>query len=249
MGNMSPDCISKLDDLICKDSKEVGNQALRGLYGQQSCCNDLQSLFKAVLIKGIQVKYNDPDASSPPIVLRAINKKQAECYCNWIDRQFPNDGTGGGGGGNQFVTYTMPIPGNVDLNLPNTFEAIPGAINILTSNGDWYDEGFGANAIGYGGSLPRNFSVSISVSVSSATPVSVDYSWQKSESGVMIYETIPQASATTPGGTSPHALVTYTAQWNPTQANDLFAVQIRQNATPLIPMILRVFSVIITEIP
>jgi hypothetical protein len=91
MGNMNQECISKLDELVCKESKEVGNQAVRGLYGQQSCCNDLQTLFKAVLLKGIQVKYNEFNAATPPVTLTLINKKQAECYCNWINRQFPND--------------------------------------------------------------------------------------------------------------------------------------------------------------
>lgn len=91
MGNMSPDCIERLKELICKDSKEVGNQAIRGLYGQQSCCNDLQSLFKAVLLRGIQLKYNESSAGLPPVTLTLINKKQAECYCKWVDRQFPNE--------------------------------------------------------------------------------------------------------------------------------------------------------------
>lgn len=248
MGNVTEACEEKLDTLICNQSNELGNQAIRGLYGKETCCNDLQTVFKTTLLRSIVTKYNGGDASQPPQVFALINEKQAECYCKWIDRQFPNE-VSGGGGGSQSVTYTMPIPGAVDLNLPNAFEAIPGAITIITSNGDWYDEGFGANAIGYGGSVPRSFSVSISVAVSSTTPVSVDYSWQKSESGVMIYESTPQASAITPGGATPHTLVTYTAQWDPTQSNDLFAVQIRQNATPLIPMVLRAFNVIITEIP
>jgi hypothetical protein len=247
MGNMSPDCISRLDDLICKDSKEVGNQALRGLYGQQSCCNDLQSLFKAVLIKGIQVKYNNPDASSPPIVLRAINKKQAECYCKWVDRQFPNDVTGGGGGGLWGVIYNMPTPDDIFINTPYLFAAITGDIDILSSVGTWTDAGFGANAIGYGGSTTRNFDINVSVAVSSQNPVSVDYSWQKSVGGVMIYESTPQGSATTPGGNIPHVVVNFAATWSPTQSGDLFAVQIRQNDNPSETLTLTTFDVVITE--
>jgi hypothetical protein len=37
------------------------------------------------------VKYNESGAGTPPVTLTFINKKQAECYCKWIDRQFPNE--------------------------------------------------------------------------------------------------------------------------------------------------------------
>lgn len=246
---MSPDCISKLDDLICKDSKEVGNQALRGLYGQQSCCNDLQSLFKAVLIKGIQVKYNDPDASSPPIVLRAINKKQAECYCNWIDRQFPNDGTGGGGGGGTvIVEYDMEVP-KTPITTPfvGTFTAIDGTINIILSVGSWSAGTSGTNEIIYMGTTARSLSVTINVAVSTVSVMQpIFYSYLKFENGVQVNGS-SQGSALTPGNGSPHATVTFTVPWNPSIPGDSFYVTITQGQSPQQTLTLTTFDVVITE--
>jgi hypothetical protein len=250
MGNMSPDCISRLDDLICKDSKEVGNQALRGLYGQQSCCNDLQSLFKAVLIKGIQVKYNNPDASSPPIVLRAINKKQAECYCNWIDRQFPNDVTGGGGGGGLWgVEYTAPLDSITDLTTSYTWQPITGRVDIESSTGSWENDPIrGENIIYYRGNTTRTFDVVVTIAMSTQTPRSIEYSYEKQEGGPPgSFEFTPQATGNTAGGGVPHAPVSFTFTWSPQASGDFVSITARDLVGPVVPLTLTTFDVVITE--
>jgi hypothetical protein len=91
MGNVTETCEARLDTLICSQSNELGNQAIRGIYGKESCCNDLQTVFKTTLLKSVVDKYNDVNAGTPPQVFVLINEKQAECYCKWIDRQFPNE--------------------------------------------------------------------------------------------------------------------------------------------------------------
>jgi hypothetical protein len=91
MGNVDSECIDKLNTLVDSQSGEVLNQAKRGLYNYQSCCNHLQNVFKSVLLSYIVDRYNNPDASIPPKVLTTINEKQAECYCNWIQRHTPNE--------------------------------------------------------------------------------------------------------------------------------------------------------------
>jgi hypothetical protein len=46
-------------------------------------------VFKVTLLKAIVNRYNDADADGQ--VLETINEKQAECYCNWIQRHTPNE--------------------------------------------------------------------------------------------------------------------------------------------------------------
>ena len=242
MGNVSESCQEKIDLLIESSVSELENQALRGLYNYEHCCNKLQQVFKTTLLALVVDRYNDEDSDGQ--VLEVINAKQAECYCTWVSRNIPDET---GGGVRWRVTYDMPTPNDIFINTPYLFAAITGNIDIQSSVGVWTDAGFGANAIGYGGNTTKNFNISVSVAVSSSTPVSVDYSWQKSVGNIMIYETTPQGSATTPGGNVPHATVVFAATWSPTQAGDLFAVQIRQNDNPGEILTLTTFNVVITE--
>lgn len=242
MGNVSVNCEARINSVVNSQGSELENQALRAIYGQESCCNKLQQVFKVTLLKGIIDSFNNQDASGQ--VLKTINSKQAECYCAWVSRNIPDET---GGGVRWRVTYDMPTPNDIFINTPYLFAAITGNIDIQSSVGIWTDAGFGANAIGYGGNTTKNFNIIVSVAVSSSTPVSVDYSWQKSVGNIMIYETTPQGSATTPGGNVPHATVVFAATWSPTQAGDLFAVQIRQNDNPGEILTLTTFNVVITE--
>ena len=89
MGNVSVDCQARIDLVINSGGQELENQAIRGLYGYESCCNHLQELFKVTLLKAIVTRYNDRDFDGQ--VLEVINEKQAECYCNWIQRHTPNE--------------------------------------------------------------------------------------------------------------------------------------------------------------
>lgn len=91
MGNVSVTCEARINSVVNSHGQELQNQAIRGLYGYESCCNHLQEVFKVTLLKAIVNRYNNPDASIPPKVLTTINEKQAECYCNWIQRHTPNE--------------------------------------------------------------------------------------------------------------------------------------------------------------
>lgn len=89
MGNVSVNCEAKINSVVNSGGQELENQAIRGLYGYESCCNHLQELFKVTLLKAIVTRYNDRGADGQ--VLEVINEKQAECYCNWIQRHTPNE--------------------------------------------------------------------------------------------------------------------------------------------------------------
>jgi len=240
------DCQSQLNTTIENLAPNIFKQAKLGLYGYRVCCDELQQNIKASLISNIISLYNVPNNTSN---VEQITYKQGNCICTWVSRALSESSSGGGGGDNTpwSVTYNMPTPDAIFINTPGIFAAITGDIDIQSSVGTWTDVGFGANAIGYGGNTTRNFDINVSVAVSSATPVSVDYSWQKSVGGVMIYENTPQGSATTPGGNVPHATVNFTATWSPTQSGDLFAVQIRQNDNFGESLTLTTFNVTIIE--
>jgi hypothetical protein len=89
MGNVSVTCEARINSVVNSHGQELQNQAIRGLYGYESCCNHLQEVFKVTLLKAIVDRYNDLDADGQ--VLETINDKQAECYCNWIQRHTPNE--------------------------------------------------------------------------------------------------------------------------------------------------------------
>jgi len=89
MGNVSVNCEARINSVVNSQGVELQNQAIRGLYGYESCCNHLQEVFKVTLLKAIVDRYNDLDADGQ--VLEIINDKQAECYCNWIQRHTPNE--------------------------------------------------------------------------------------------------------------------------------------------------------------
>lgn len=89
MGNVTANCLARVNSVVNSQGPELENQALRGIYGQESCCNKLQQIFKVTLLKGIIDSFNNQDASGQ--VLKTINAKQAECYCNWIERHTPNE--------------------------------------------------------------------------------------------------------------------------------------------------------------
>jgi phosphoketolase len=89
MGNVSVTCEARINSVVNSHGQELQNQAIRGLYGYESCCNHLQEVFKVTLLKAIVDRYNDLDAEGQ--VLEVINEKQAECYCNWIQRHTPNE--------------------------------------------------------------------------------------------------------------------------------------------------------------
>jgi len=89
MGNVSVNCEARINSVVNSHGPELQNQAVRGLYGYESCCNHLQEVFKVTLLKAIADRYNDVDADDQ--VLETINEKQAECYCNWIQRHTPNE--------------------------------------------------------------------------------------------------------------------------------------------------------------
>jgi hypothetical protein len=89
MGNVSVTCQDRINSVINSSSIELENQALRGLYNYEHCCNKLQQTFKVTLLALIVDRYNDLDADGQ--VLETINDKQAECYCNWIQRHTPNE--------------------------------------------------------------------------------------------------------------------------------------------------------------
>jgi hypothetical protein len=89
MGNVSVNCEARINSVVNSQGVELQNQAIRGLYGYESCCNHLQEVFKVTLLKAIVDRYNDLDAEGQ--VLEVINEKQAECYCNWIQRHTPNE--------------------------------------------------------------------------------------------------------------------------------------------------------------
>ena len=78
MGNVSVTCEARINSVVNSHGQELQNQAIRGLYGYESCCNHLQEVFKVTLLKAIVNRYNDADADGQ--VLETINEKQAECY-------------------------------------------------------------------------------------------------------------------------------------------------------------------------
>jgi hypothetical protein len=89
MGNVSVNCVARINTVVNSHGIELQNQAIRGLYGYESCCNHLQEVFKVTLLKAVVDRYNDANAEGD--VLEVINEKQAECYCNWIQRHTPNE--------------------------------------------------------------------------------------------------------------------------------------------------------------
>jgi hypothetical protein len=89
MGNVSVNCVSRINTVVNSHGQELQNQAIRGLYGYESCCNHMQEIFKVTLLKAVVDRYNDANANGD--VLEVINEKQAECYCNWIQRHTPNE--------------------------------------------------------------------------------------------------------------------------------------------------------------
>jgi hypothetical protein len=89
MGNVSVNCVARINTVVNSHGQELQNQAIRGLYGYESCCNHLQEVFKVTLLKAVVDRYNDANAEGD--VLEVINEKQAECYCNWIQRHTPNE--------------------------------------------------------------------------------------------------------------------------------------------------------------
>lgn len=249
MGNVTEACEEKLDTLICSQSNELGNQAIRGLYGKETCCNDLQTVFKTTLLRSIVTKYNGGDASQPPQVFALINEKQAECYCKWIDRQFPNEVSGGGGGASWGVRYTAPLGSVTDLTMSYTWQPITGRVDIEGSTGSWENDPIrGENIIYYLGTVTRTFDVTVTIAMSAPTARSIEYSYQKQEGGPPgDFEFTPQATGNTTGGGVPHAPVSFQFTWSPQLSGDFLSITARDLTAPVVPLTLTTFNVVITE--
>jgi len=153
------------------------------------------------------------------------------------------------------ATYTMPEQLGFNLTNPLLMQPIPGYLTILTSTGQFYSVGHpnnpnaSVNAIAYGTTGARNFSVAITVAFKAPTPIDVEYSWLKTEGGVVNDEQTPQASGAIPGGGVAHAPVTFTTTWSPTLPTDTFSVQIAQTTGPQTPLEVDTFDVTITQLP
>lgn len=89
MGNVSANCRDRINLIINSQSVELENQAQRGLFNYEHCCNKLQQVFKTTLLALVVDRYNNQDADGQ--VLKTITEKQAECYCNWAQRNTPNE--------------------------------------------------------------------------------------------------------------------------------------------------------------
>jgi hypothetical protein len=153
------------------------------------------------------------------------------------------------------ATYTMPPQTGFNLTNPVLMQPIQGYLTILTSTGQFYNVGHpnnpnaSVNAIGYGTTGARNFSVAITVAFKAPTPINVEYSWRKEEAGVVNDEQTPQASGAIPGGGVAHAPVTFTTTWSPTLSTDTFSVQIKQTTGPQTLLEVDTFDVTITQLP
>jgi hypothetical protein len=244
MGNVDSECIDKLNTLVDSQSGEVLNQAKRGLYNYQSCCNHLQNVFKSVLLSYIVDRYNDTDDDGQ--VLETINSKQAECYCTWVSRNIPDDVSGGNA--RWRVEYEVTNDPVTTLSAQFSWQPITGVIQIQSSIGQWGIHAIlNTNRILYEGNSLRSFDVSVSIAMSTQGTQNLEYSYEKKENGVPSFEYTPQVTATTPGGNVPHATVSFQTVWSPQLFDDYFVITVRDITLPIEALTLTTFNVVITE--